>query len=88
MRYFNLAKQKTASLLDIAVLQQEFGNAYEVIFRIDDEVVGAPIAFHHDANASLTMKTGKIKVVAVSLSINAHKIVFFFHNLLFLTDSI
>ena len=64
------------------MLQQEPGNAYEVVFRSDDEVVGAPIAFHHDANAGLAMKTGKIKVVAVSLSINAHKVVFFFHNLL------
>ena len=70
------------------MLQQELGNAYEVVFRIDDEVIGAPVAFHHEANASLTMKAGEIKVVAVSLSKDAHKVVFFFHNLLFLTDSI
>ena len=64
------------------MLQQKLGNAYEVVFRSDDEVVGAPIAFHHDANDGLAIKAGKIKVVAVSLSINTHKVIFFFHNLL------
>ena len=87
MRFFNLEKQKNASLFNITMLQQELGNAYKVVFRSDNEIVGLPVAFHHDANAGLVMKASKIKVVAISLSKDGHQVVSFFHNL-FLTDSI
>lgn len=64
------------------MLQQELGNVSEVVFRSDNEVIGAPIAFHREPNASLAMKSGKIKVVAASLPKDGHQVISFFHNLL------